>query len=264
MNIYSFNNQELEALGYKGVIPVEDEEIISLINVLKTEKIDRDLASVIEDEFLQKYLSIEGYPSFVSKLVNEEQFVDFNSRLSLMSLGLSGEIGEMAQLLCDIRLDSASNGVGEDLNAQVISTISNDYVIKIIYELGDICWYCAFACKYVLNVKFKEVEVKDLVRSPDQVQKLSHHVTSLNARSGVISDLSKKIMFHGVKYKDVSEEIRCNISFVMGVVALIANDICGVSIEHLIKFNVRKLNLRFSKLEFNNEEAALRRDVTLI
>ena len=219
---------------------------------------------------IKDFSTPEGYTEFVKNLVSPHSMVDFNSKLSTAALGLSGECGEIAQLLTTVNLINLSE---ETLNQDPVEKIDPEtgesYICfyrleqssidDIILELGDIIWYVTFASIFVVETPL-EYFIPEKYHPGEMTlwqKKTSFNAahTQLSINCGSFADLVKKILFHGKPCTSVEiEKLKDNLIVIMKMVEFIGIDFCGVFIDEIIKRNVVKLSGRYKSLEFNTKE----------
>ena len=75
----------------------------------------------------------------------------------------------------------------------------------------------------------------------------------LACRCGAACDTTKKLLYHGITLDSVREKLDTSLRRIAGTVALIAADVCGVTLQQVINRNVAKLSERYKTLEFSTE-----------
>lgn len=90
-----------------------------------------------------KKSQLEKYCDFVEQMASEHSTYNFDCKLGTVGLGLTGEAGEVADLIkkCLYQGKEFDKSVGEELTK----------------EIGDVLWYVAFACRFVLGKSMEEV-----------------------------------------------------------------------------------------------------------
>lgn len=85
----------------------------------------------------------EEYSEFVTGLASEASMKDFNSKLLTSGLGLSGESGEVVDLVKKIIFH------GKPWDEEIRQ--------KLISEYSDIFWYLTFGIKNVLGLELQDI-----------------------------------------------------------------------------------------------------------
>lgn len=190
----------------------------------------------------EQFHSPEGFTEFVTRLASKHSMVDFNTKLGTMGLGLAGEAGEVAKL---VKFKTYEGKTWDDADH-----------LRVIDELSDICWYVAFAAGNVVETPFRYLRCDVPVqRKPDPAGEFRTSYVGLMQSCGGIADVVKKLLFHGKPYNDqVRLDLIERLRSVMASVAIIASDVCGVTVDEIIKHNVAKLSERYKGLQFTTEE----------
>lgn len=93
-------------------------------------------------------VSMEDYEKFVTKLASTTSMHSFEAKLGTGGLGLSGEAGEVADLVKKLLYH------GKEFDEETRE--------KMVSELGDILWYLTFTAKNVCGVSLQEVLDKNV------------------------------------------------------------------------------------------------------
>lgn len=186
----------------------------------------------------------ENYSAFVTQLASKYSMVDINTKLGTLGLGLSGEAGEIVNLviLTPKSLDRQS---------------AEEFRKKLADELGDICWYVAFGAANVLeNVSFNQLyDEMDPDYNNGDIYDVVSSCPELMASCGSVADFIKKLIYHGKPFDlQAKNKLRDMLKVVMKNVVWLGRVGCHKHIEDLLKINVAKLSDRYKSLSFTTEE----------
>ena len=194
------------------------------------------------------FSSFENYADFVAKLASPLSTQDFNAKFATAALGLSGEIGEIAELVLEGNANS--------------NYLNDEQVNKLVDELGDIVWYVAFASVHVVETPFKQLwdEVVSTPRAASNHSKQNRayakdYYMLLAISCGSFADSIKKILFHGKPYNpEQKQKLVQYLTDILFIVNEFVNTVCEVEFEVILKTNVEKLSERYKSLKFTKEE----------
>lgn len=200
----------------------------------------RRLTKVTRMYELPENMNFDQYAEFVTRLGSKYSMGSFEAKAGTMALGIGGEVGEIAAITERVISDNA---------------LTEDNRLHLIDELGDIMWYVVFGCKNVLDITLpsfalQEFELKSVLYP---VTSLKHHHMRLACRCGAACDITKKFLYHGITLDSVRDKLDTSLRRIAGTVALIAADVCGVTLQQIINRNVAKLSERYKSLEFSTE-----------
>lgn len=189
------------------------------------------------------YAHFENYPKFVTRLGSAFSMISFVAKTGTMGLGLAGEAAEVSELAIKY------NGVKGE--------IDEADRLKLIDELGDICWYVAFAAANVVDVPFVDLIPQGVpnILETRPAESLKFLSLQLSTQCGAVADIAKKLVYHGKPYNDeVKAKLVLKLTDVMHNVLFIVKDVCRSSLEEVIKRNVEKLSTRYASLTFTTAE----------
>lgn len=77
----------------------------------------------------------------------------------------------------------------------------------------------------------------------------------LAGEAGEIADLTKKLLYHGMPFdEEVRQKLISECSDLLWYLQFAITHVCGITIEELIDFNIKKLSARYKSLKFSTEE----------
>jgi len=192
----------------------------------------------------EDFTTPEGYTKFVTRLGSKYSMADFNAKLGTLGLGLGGEAGEVANLVSQLFIDDEDD-LPESLR------------LKLVDELGDIMWYVAFGCGNVVEVPLKSLidDGVKMQRSINPSFDLDMMYAPLMAECGEVTDTVKKLLFHGKPFDQKAKDRMVSaMREIVESVQMIAQAVCAVTLDDVIKKNVEKLSERYKGLQFTTEE----------
>ena len=157
---------------------------------------------------------------------------DATTRLAVAGMGLSGEAGEVLELVW------GKNYVDPD---------------KLIKELGDVCWYVAETAS-AAGLKLSELTIP-----PASAVGWSHGCVALMIRASLTTDRLKKVVGHAHAL-DVAQ-LSADLPIILGLVRDVARNtgVSGASLEEVFDRNIAKLQTRY-KEGFSPEASLARAD----
>lgn len=187
------------------------------------------------------------YEDFVTRLGSPFTMENECSKAGTAGLGLAGEAGEVAAIVVDLMAENDADELPEA------------WRLKLIDELGDIMWYVAFTTKNVIRTSLQAtVDIYGDVDSLSKtypVRALRVFQPQLTNRCCAVSDIIKKVLYHGKPFNDdVREKIKENLGSIVSLVTMMAKDVCRVELKDVIDRNVAKLSERYKSLQFTVKE----------
>lgn len=188
----------------------------------------------------------EDYCDFVTGLASHYTMTDDFSKLATFGLGLAGECGEIADLCMNARSMNAKN-------------VPDDIVQKFTKELGDILWYAAFGARNVLNIKLQTV-LPVQYSCVWSFQDILWRQPKLTTECCAIADMTKKIMYHGVKFDfDLRAKMVIRLKEVLEDVMLMASYV-NYTLDQIRDINVTKLRDRYKDGKFSTAASIKKAD----
>lgn len=190
-------------------------------------------------------MTLDEYVAFVTKLGSKYSMGDFSAKVGTMGLGLAGEAAEVSAI-----------ALKYNENAMFIGDEDKD---KLIDELGDICWYVAFAAGNVVEVPFADLITYEFGgahgKQKQSAQMLRRVSMSLSTDCGKAADIAKKLCYHGKPFTpEAKKHLVFQLKTIMDSLLVMAEHVCAASIDDLIEKNVAKLSERYKSLQFSTEE----------
>jgi hypothetical protein len=185
----------------------------------------------------------EDYAKFVTQLGSQYTMANFLSKVGTMGLGLAGESAE----ILTISMKYANDCIN----------INEDDRVKVIDEIGDICWYVAFSAANVVEVPFKDLIPVGIPHLSEvyPAQSLRYLSSALAMYCGTIADISKKLVYHGKPFtEEVKVKLVDTLRTIIRNVTFIVKDVCRAELQDSINKNVAKLSERYKSLKFSTEE----------
>lgn len=126
-------------------------------------------------------------------------------------------------------------------------------------ELGDVLWYAATTCK-AIGYDFVSIVNDAVLCSDHPMFTVNYSMTLISIDSGIISDVVKKITFHGHELN--SDNICCigmKTSEIVTLIGYISTEILNKSILEIMDTNIEKLSARYPEGHFNTERSLHRK-----
>lgn len=201
-------------------------------------------------------IDYSDYCRFVKRLAAPRSTRDFEAMLGTVGLGLAGEAGEIAEIAKSV-LDNEAPWHIE----------LRDLMIK---ELGDMCWYMQFALAYIFTDKDADFSKFEIL---DDVTEVTVGTPNDNLRTGAlwlamsackVSDIVKKVIFHGKEWTPVIErDVFKYLTECYWLTVLLAENFLGCNMNDILLKNVEKLSARYKELEFSTEASVAKADENL-
>lgn len=178
----------------------------------------------------------DTYQEAAIRFASEKSMETKTSLLVQGALGLCGEAAETLELYRD-----------------------PDTIDHARKELGDILWYIATTA-YAVDVKLSDLMWLDF--SKYHIDKSEYtQADAIFICIGKISDIVKKIAFHGHELTDTSKfEISIALSYILGWLRKSAMEDLDCSIEDIMVLNIRKLSARYPDGHFDPEKSMHRKE----
>jgi NTP pyrophosphatase (non-canonical NTP hydrolase) len=163
-----------------------------------------------------------------SRFFDKSQGYDIDKHLSMCTLGIIGELGEMYKVYYHIR------GSGEQISLEV-------YHNALIDECGDVLWYLAEMCT-IFHKNFGDQYLTDRYNTPFTYMDI-----------GEFADKVKKYIFHS---KEHGKSFLAYMPIMLGVVDRIALG-CDKNLKEVLGINIQKLQQRYGE-EFSSVKSVQR------
>jgi NTP pyrophosphatase (non-canonical NTP hydrolase) len=135
--------------------------------------------------------------------------------------------------------------------------VPEDVRLRLVDELGDIMWYVTFGCGNVVELTLDSMIDKSIAMAQSSRPGLDLEAmyAVLMGECGEVADTVKKLLYHGKPYDDKSKGRMANaLREIVDSVQMIAQSVCGVTLQDVINKNVEKLSDRYKGLQFSTEE----------
>jgi NTP pyrophosphatase (non-canonical NTP hydrolase) len=182
---------------------------------------------------------LDRYSEFVAALASPNSTASEKDKLTVASLGLSGECGECLSL---VHYYFYTSDVLDET--------------KLIDEIGDVIWYFMFATQS-LNEKMIDLTKFDYETCYSADANLNKRlnildlVIQLNIQSANFTDLVKKEIYHGKSYP--KEKFLSKLELIIELI----NNLCGClnfTVGNVIRLNIKKLESRYPSGKFSVED----------
>lgn len=179
---------------------------------------------------------LDKYSEFVAGLASPNSTASHKDMLLTSALGLCGESGECLEIVYD----------NVCLNNDLLKE-------KLKDELGDVCWYFAFACN-TFGLKMEEIIDFDVYQNQLLISTKEFFLNCtllLQIKSAKFTDLVKKEVFHTKNYPKEKfiyylKDITHHLNFICGCI--------DVTLADIILLNIKKLESRYPSGKFSVED----------
>jgi len=164
------------------------------------------------------------------RLTTETAIYPLHKGLVYCSLGIVSEAGEVAGVVKKILRDNEGR-------------LTNDYRVKLMYELGDVLWYAAQIAMHG-NLKLTGIEKRHPKKHGLPHEDLNTFVLCLGYSAGAIgTHVAQWQIDNDYSRQKLLLDIDDSLGFILAASRAICHTI-GVSLEHVAEMNLRKLRKR--------------------
>lgn len=192
----------------------------------------------------EERMTYEDYTRFVTRLGSGYSMADEFSKIGTVGLGLAGEAAEISAIA--LQYESFD-----------VWPVLAEHQQKLADELGDICWYVAFAAGNVVSMPLADLmpPAESTPLPLSSIRLLGALTARLSTDCGAVADIAKKLLYHGKRFDVLTQQkIIDRLGNILYCTSQLAKSVCGVTLDDCIAKNVAKLSERYKSLRFTTEE----------